>query len=369
MKRLMGLAILWAGLLLIFSPLSSAFAQMKQVPITYPGDTEKTIARRAQWIEGAKKEGGLVWWGTSNPKEKQGTIAEFNKVYPFINVNHWRSQGAEMGAKLEQEYTAARSTVDILQGGEHFNYPRWRKMGLMVKFTDTIPGIGNVDKRMYSKYGDWAIPGNNATTPQYNTKLVSAAEAPKSWQDLLDPKWKGQIGVPASSIKQWAVLALAEGGWGMEKTENFLKRLKEQDPKFGAGYSATHALLIAGEFKIQAQGYVYHIFQSQKKGAPVNWSRVDPIMITGPAFLMSKNAPHPNAANLFLEWLFSPQGLLLWDKITMNGAAFPGAGTMTSKALEGLNLIYRTEETELKTIETNAINRFAAILGVTPKEE
>ena len=113
MKRWMDLAISSVGLLLIFSPLSSAFAQMKQVPITYPGDTEKTIARRAQWIDGAKKEGGLVWWGTSSPKEKQGTIAEFNKVYPFIKVDHWRSQGAEMGAKMEQEHTAGRSTVDL----------------------------------------------------------------------------------------------------------------------------------------------------------------------------------------------------------------------------------------------------------------
>ena len=90
-------------------------------------------------------------------------------------------------------------------------------MGIVEKFTDIIPGIKTMDKGMYGRYGDYAIPGNNAITPQYNTKLVSASEAPKAWEDLLDPKWKGQIGL-SSDIKVWYVLALAEGGWGMNKT-------------------------------------------------------------------------------------------------------------------------------------------------------
>ena len=375
MRKLINLLALVLAIITL-SPQGSVYAQapakksqpLPQVPITYPGDTDKTIMRRAQWIEGAKREGKLVWWGTDNPKLKLELIAEFNKVYPFIPVDHWRSQGEEIGSRMEAEHTSGRFTVDICQGGESFNYPRWRKMGIMGKFTDIVPGISGIDRRMYSKYGDWIIPGNNAITPQYNTKLVSAAEAPKTWDDLLDPRWKGHIGIPASSIKQWASLALAEGGWGIEKTENFLKKLKDQAPRYSSGYSATHALLIAGEYKIQAQGYVYHVFQSRKKGAPVEWSRVDPVVITGSSFYMMKDAPHPNAARLFLEWLFSRQGLIIWDKITMKGAAFPGAGTMTSKALEGMNLVYRTEDTEFKIIESGVIKKFAQILGITPTE-
>ena len=65
--------------------------------------------------------------------------------------------------------------------------------------------------KLKSKYGDWAISGENAVTPQYNTKLVSAAEAPKSWGDLLDPKWKGKIGI-TTDMKVWTTLALEEGG-------------------------------------------------------------------------------------------------------------------------------------------------------------
>ena len=346
----------------------TAFAQSPKVPITYPGDTERTIARRAKWIEGAKKEGGLVWWGVLNPNYKNAIIKEFYKVYPFIRVDHWRGQGAAVATKLEGENAAGHITVDLCLGGEPYNYPRWRKMGLIAKFTDFIPGIEQTDPKTYSRYGDWAQPGQNGVVPQYNTNLVSAAEAPKSWNDLLDPKWKGKMGIPKSSIKHWAGLALAEGGWGMEKTEKFLRILKEQNLMWGQGYSATHALMIAGEFRVQAQGYIYHVLQSRKKGAPVAWSKVDPILITGPSFILVPKGPHPNAARLFLEWLFSPQTLVKYEDITYYGSASPGAGTHLSKALEGLNLIYRVEETEIKMAELGLDKKFAAILGVTPGE-
>ena len=369
MKQVVGLVVTVMITAIIFLPVSSAFAQAKKVPITYPGDTEKAIASRAEWVEGARKEGQLVWWGTLSPSLANRFIAEFNKIYPFIKVEFWSGRASEIQSKLEAQQMAGRMDVDVCLGGtEPQNFPRWRKMGLLAKFTDIIPGIEKMDKGMYSVHGDLAMPGNNAITPQYNTKLVSAAEAPKSWEDLLDPRWKGQIGVPVSSLKQWAGLALAEGGWGIEKTEAFLKKLKGQEPRFGQGYTAVHTLLIAGEFKVSAGGYIYHVFQSQKKAAPVEWSRVSPVLITGSLFNMVQNAPHPNAARLFLQWALSSQGLVVWDKITLKGAAFPGAGTPTSQALKGLKLLYRTEETELKIAEAGLVDKFAQILGVTPAE-
>ena len=340
-------------------------AHQAQVPITYPGDTNETVARRAQWIEGAKKEGTLVWWGTLTPKEGARIVAEFNKIYPFIKVTYWRGKGEEIAAKLEVEFAAGRGTVDIALGGEPYNYPRWRKIGMLDKFTDIMPGIKKMDKRMYSKNGDWAISGNNAITPQYNTKQVSADEAPKSWDDLLNPKWKGQIAM-TTDMKVWTTLALEEGGWGIEKTEDFLKKMKQQQPIWAAGHTAGHNLLIAGEFKILVEDYWYHVMQSKEKGAPVEWARVKPVPITGSSFSFQKNAPHPNAAKLFLEWQFSPQGLVTFEAMIGKGAAFPGSGTRVAKALEGLPLVIRTEEGEKKAIEMGWDKKFSNILGVTP---
>jgi iron(III) transport system substrate-binding protein len=352
-------------------PVRSAWAQMSaknsrpQVSVTYPGDTDETVRRRANWIESARKEGKLEWWGILKTADAVKIIAEFNKVYPFITVAFWSGRGEEIAAKLEADVAGSRFTVDIASGGEPYNYPRWRKMGIMEQYTDIIPGVKKMDKRTLSKYDDWAIPGNNATAPAYNTKIVSAAEAPKRWEDLLDPRWKGQIALTADT-KLWAVLALEEGGWGLEKTEDFLNKIKQQKIIWAASFAAGHTLLTSGEYKILGQSYVYNTLKAQDKGAPVEWSRVNPVIVTGPSVTLRKGAPDPNAARLFLEWMFSPQGLLIYDKITSQGVALHGSGTRLAKALDGLKIVYRTEEGTIKAATMGLREKYAKILGVTP---
>ncbi len=82
---------------------------------------------------------------------------------------------------------------------------------------------------------------------------------------------------------------------------------------------------------------------------------------------MAKRAPHPNAVRLFVEWLFSPQGMAIYEKITGYGAAYAGSGSRLAKTLEGLPLVYRTEDVVLRVIELGVIDRFAKTLGVTPE--
>src|SRR3989304_77410 len=119
-----------ALIVMILVPKGPVFAQktVPHVPITYPGDTDETIKRRAQWIERANKEGTLVWWATATPEEGRRLIAEFNKIYPFIKVSYWRGRGEEIAAKVEAEHIGGRYTADVLLGGEYRNFPRWRKM-------------------------------------------------------------------------------------------------------------------------------------------------------------------------------------------------------------------------------------------------
>ena len=90
--------------------------------------------------------------------------------------------------------------------------------------------------------------------------------------------------------------------------------------------------------------------------------------VTGPSFILTKKAPHPNVARLFLEWLLSPQGLVAYEKSTYFGAVYPGAQTRIGKFLEGLNFVYRTEEVIQKIIELDLDKKFGVILGVTPGE-
>ncbi len=372
MKRWMSLRVM-VFVVTIFLPIGLAYAQspkkapLPQVPITYGGDTDKTIIRRAQWIEGAKKEGTVSWWGSLKPNDAQELITAFNTIYPFIKVNYWRGGDKERNTRIETEHSIGRLSVDVSEPADFTtSYPRWRANGLVEEYTDFIPGLSSMDKRLYSKHGDWAQIGNNVLVPMYNTNLVSSAEAPKSWEDFLHPKWKGKIGL-TTDIKAWYTLALDEKGWGLEKTENFLKKLKQQGPIWAAGHSAGYSLLMAGEYSLMGENYLRYLFDSKKKAVPVNWVRAQPLVVTGGTFLLTKKGPHPNAARLFIEWLFSPNAAPLYEKVTGYGAAFPGSGTMTSKALEGLSLVYRSEEVVAKASEMKLVEKYAGILGVTPE--
>ncbi len=367
MKRLthMTIGILVAALLV---PISSVYSQaaakkaLPNVPITYPGDTDKTIIRRAELIEEAKKEGNtLLWWSIGTPAERKAIIAEFNKVYPAIKVEYWRAQTEEIATKIEMEFSANRRTVDVVLGGDTSNFPRWRKMGILEKFTDLIPGREKWDKRYYSASGDSAQAGSNALTPQYNTNLVSAAEVPRSWEELLNPKWKGQLGTQTDP-RTWWTIALAEGGWGLEKTIDFVTKLKAQKPNMVTGPSQGHALLIAGNFKIYTNNNLRHVLLSRKKGAPVDWCRVNPIIITGPSVIMPAKAPHTNAARLFVEWFLSPDGRRVDEQFSGYGFADAGSGSKLSEILKGHTLVIRTEEVILKAVEMGLDNKFTEML-------
>lgn len=372
MKRLVYLVVV-VLMGAIFFPIGSVCAQtptkksLPKVPVIYPGDNDETIIRRAQWIEGAKKEGKVMWWTSYAPQLLVPLIAPFNKIYPFITVDYWRGADLERVNKMESEHSAGHLTVDIMEGGEPTSYPRWRKMGIPEKYIDIIPGLKKMDKRMYSKFGDWTMPEHTVLTPQYNTKLVSAAEAPKTWEDLLNPKWKGQIGL-TPDVKVWYMLALDEKGWGIQKTEDFLRKLQQQKLIWvSGGHTAGHKLLIAGEFKIMGETYLHFVPASQAQGAPVEWVRTSPAMVAGSWYIFFKKAPHPNATRLFLEWFLSPQGLLTIEKVTGKGSTFLGAETQQSKALKGLELIYKSEDMQIKAGELGLIDRFSKILGVTPE--
>ena len=163
-----------------------------------------------------------------------------------------------------------------------------------------------------------------------------------------------------------AMGTLGEGGWGIEKTEDYLRKLRQQNIIWMPGQSGGHSLLIAGEYHLVAWNYLRYVWARQS-GAPVDWARVSPVAITGPVYILPRKAPHPNAIRLLIEWLYSPPGLLAFEKITGYGSASPGSGTHLAKALEGLSLVFRTEEVLLEADRLRLIDRFSPILGISPK--
>lgn len=309
-------------------------------------------------IEGAKREKRLVWWATLSSTEANEVIKRFNRRYPFVEVEHWRATGEVIAEKIWAEFHAKRHTWDVVLGGENRKFPDLIKAGILQKWS--VPGLANVHKQGRDRNGYWVVMGGNVIVPAYNTTLVPSSQAPRSWEDLLDPKWKGKLAV-TTDVKPWVVLA-QPGAWEKEKVRKYISRLAANKPQIINGHTQAVALLAAGEFAIAAEVYLYRVRMLMKKGAPVDWARVNPVLFTGSAFILSKNAPHPNAAYLWLDWIFSDEGNKAVDEITGKGNPFPGSGTQQAEAIKGLSYVGRDDGYVYQNSEF--ANELSRILGI-----
>jgi len=139
----------------------------------------------------------------------------------------------------------------------------------------------------------------------YNTKLVPLNIAPKSFDDLLNPFWKGKISMD-TELYEWFEGQLRVRG--REKGLEFMRRLKAQEPVFRRGRAAQAELVAAGEFAVTVEVYGHRAQEIKEKGAPINWVAVEPVLIHPLVGLIAKNGPHPNAARLFMDFILSKEG-------------------------------------------------------------
>jgi iron(III) transport system substrate-binding protein len=161
----------------------------------------------------------------------------------------------------------------------------------------------------------------------YNTRTVPAEKAPKNYQDLLDPQWKGKmawrIGSSSGTPLFITNLRLA---WGEEKARQYLEKLKEQKiVNFGAGSARTLVdRVIAGEYQIALNIFAHHPLISKAKGAPVNSQLMDPVATTAATMSIVKGLHHPHAALLLIDYILSREG----QEILANAEYFPADPTV-----------------------------------------
>jgi len=296
---------------------------------------EKPIAERslADLVEGAKKEGRLVVWDTTRGKGKEHFRA-FEKKYPFIKVEQALVHSDEVVQKITMEQRAGRApTADVIacnsvsyeQGkvdGVFTSFP-WRKV-----FKEIPAQAVDKDNFGVGTYG-------NIWTMAYNTKLVPKEKLPKSYDDLLSPEWRGKLAVDIR-VNPWAYIA-SSGVWTIEKTEAYVKKIKDNQPKFGRGGTAIAQLLTAGDFHI-APVYLFNIIEARKTGAPIDWIPMEPIggNIAGRA--IPKGAPRINSAVLYIAWLVSTEGQKVYEDTEGRALPYEGLGTEMSKMLTGKKL-------------------------------
>jgi iron(III) transport system substrate-binding protein len=175
----------------------------------------------------------------------------------------------------------------------------------------------------------WAATGAYFNVTGYNSNLVPNAEAPKTYEDLLDPKWSGKM-IWSNSIGSGAPVFVGHilRTMGPEKGREYLEKLGQVGVRSTEASSrAVLDQVIGGEFGIEPHAFLHHALISQKAGAPVAWTEPQPLAGTFPSTGIAKNAPHPHAALLFTDFLLSEDA----QKVLVDAYYAPSRTGMTPR--------------------------------------
>ena len=251
-----------------------------------------------QLVAGAKKEGALVVYASATAQQLQMYFAAFNKRYPFIKTEFFRTGKQKLVGKILLEEQTKQRIADIIHTSVIETNIIKKKHGL----SRYVPQEASMLPSQYKDPdGFWTSAYASGTLVGYNSRQVKNAEAPKKYEDLLDPRWKNSIAIDVNKIEWFAMLLKLKG-------RPFMEKLAAQKPVPENGNTLVLQLLAAGEFPISAGVYEYSVDDMKTKGAPVDWVGLEPVITYTVAVSLPSQPPHPYAAKLFIEWLLSKEG-------------------------------------------------------------
>jgi iron(III) transport system substrate-binding protein len=253
-------------------------------------------------IDGAKKEGRVVFYASMEAQSAQRLVAQFEKKYPFVKVDATRIGSERMATRLIAEAQGRKVQADVVnQSG--FDFYGVLQKGIFDSYLS--PERAALPPEYKDEHGLWTINSATLNVIGYNTKLVPAAMVPKSFWDLADPKWKGQLLMDENESKWMAGMMTY---YGEAKVIELLRRLATQEIQFRVGHTLIQTLAAAGERPIVVVAFANGVERLKKDGAPIDWVAADPIIGLTFGLGLVKDAPHPNAARLFIDFLLSREG-------------------------------------------------------------
>jgi ABC-type Fe3+ transport system substrate-binding protein len=313
----------------------------------------KAPNRQSLLEEGAKKEGKLFWYTTLIVNQALKPLKEaFEKKYPFVQVEFHRADSEQLAQRMLVEYQAKRFDVDMLDGTS--TIVMLKKAGFIQRFAS--PLLRDYPARLKDGQGYWAVPNVYFMTLGYNTKLVKPNEVPRTLNDLLLPKWQGKM-IWSTSGGSGAPIFIGNTlmTMGQEAGMNYLKKLAAQNvAKSTASNRAVLDMVIAEEYAIAINIFNYHAVISRSAGAPVDWQALEPVPGQVKTLGLAKNAPHPHAAMLMIDFLLSKEGQKIFQEadylpahpeVPAKAADLkPGGGKFSKVNYMGPELLFDKEE-------------------------
>ena len=253
-------------------------------------------------IEGARKESGLVYYTTMTLDQSKQTVDKFEKKYPFIKVELFRTGGGPLLNKIFTEARGGRYSWDVVVGRGEMVLPLMERK-LVASYHS--PESKMIDEQLVDKEGFWTAYYVNSYVLGWNTKLVKREDVPKTYDALLNPKWKG--GQISLDTEAYGMVEGLKRVWGREKALDYFKKLAALEPVLKRGNTERVQLTLAGEYPLII-AYNQTIQRMTSRGAPIDWIPLEPAVTQVNPVLVAAKAPHPNAARLFYDYILSKEG-------------------------------------------------------------
>jgi iron(III) transport system substrate-binding protein len=265
-------------------------------------------------IAAAQREGQVTWYTTQITNQfGRPAMEAFQKQYG-IRVNFVRADSIELAARMVNEAQAGRLQADVYDGTA--TAPVVKRAGLALKWLPERARQWPPEYR--DPEGYWAATNLYVHTPAHNTNLVPKGSEPRTYGDLIDPRWKGRMAWATHATSSGALgfigTVLAE--FGEEPGKAYLRQLARQDIiQLGGSARTVTDQAIAGEYPVVLQIFNHQPVISARRGAPIEWIPMSPAMVVLCVTGVTKEAPHPNAGKLLVDFFVSDQGQKLFRDV------------------------------------------------------
>jgi iron(III) transport system substrate-binding protein len=249
-----------------------------------------------------------------------------------VRIYAFKANSPDVTRRILEEYKASKYVADVIDlsiGG----LGAMRRARILQPYWS--PELANVQKEAIEPHNLWTVTYQSFISLGFNTKEVPEAEAPKTLDDLLDPKWKGKMALPnGATVVEWV------GALLREKNEDYIRKLGQQNLRvYAVTARAVANLVVSGEVALSPAMYSSHFANSRRQGASVAWRALGGVESFVGAEALAIKAPHPHAAMLFLDFSMSPEGQKIYQTL-----GYATTRTDLSEADKPAKIYYLTAE-------------------------
>src|SRR5215813_1008530 len=304
-RRLHNLLAMLVVLLLTGAPPGGSTAQAQTPQAAQAPQTPSDIAtyegpdREKRLIDGAKKEGELMFYSSIPVEDIAALTAAFDKKYG-VKVKVWRADSEGVLQRIMNEAKARRFEVDVMAASSSALEPLYRERMLQLVKS---PHLDDLIPESIAKNREWASVYLNTFVQAFNTNVVKKESLPTTYEDLLKPQWKDKLAVEAEDYDWFAQIVLGLGE--AQGIKLFRDLVATNGLSVRKGHTLLANLVAAGEVPLALTIYGFSAEQIKQKGAPLDWFIIPPLIARPTAAGVARNAPHPYAAVLFYDFMIS----------------------------------------------------------------